>query len=137
MPTILVAEADPFYGKLYALNLTKKGCQVERVETGDKALELINEKPFDAVLMNVMLPFQDGFSVIEQAKRAKKRIPPIVVVTELYQPENLKRAKELGIQDYLQKEETQISDIIARVEKITKTQENRFSRGSTRHPRSS
>lgn len=119
MPTILVAEADSFYAKLYSLNLKKKGFSVDMVLSGDKALEFLKEKPYDALLMNVMLPFQDGFSLLEKLKQLKKKIPPVVVATELRQPEDLKRAKTLGINDYFIKEESQISDIIKRVVEIS------------------
>jgi DNA-binding NarL/FixJ family response regulator len=68
--------------------------------------------------MDLLLPFLDGFSVLKKAQKIKKKLPPIVVVCSLRQPEDIKKALALGIEKYYVKNETSMAEVIHTIEKL-------------------
>lgn len=112
MSKILVAESDPFFLKFYSVKLKQLGHEVEKVEEGRQAIEKLKTEPYDAILMNLMLPYQDGFAVLDAKNATKNKGIPVIVVTELQQDEDREKAEALGINYYFIKNQAQVKDIM-------------------------
>jgi adenylate cyclase len=73
-------------------------------ENGRLALELLKAKPFDLVLLDVMMPEMNGYQVLEQLKSdSSLRAIPVIVLSALDEIGSVVRCIELGAEDYLPK----------------------------------
>jgi len=71
---------------------------------GREALDLLNARPFDLVLLDVMMPEMNGYEVLEHLKAdARLRHVPVIMISALDQIESVIRCIELGAEDYLPK----------------------------------
>jgi phosphoserine phosphatase RsbU/P len=71
---------------------------------GREALEALRARPFDLVLLDVMMPEMNGYEVLEQLKADERlRHLPVIMISALDQVESVIRCVELGAEDYLQK----------------------------------
>jgi len=98
---ILVVDDEPSITEFVSYNLKKEGYDVSVAENGDEALELAAAKPFDLVVLDVMLPGMDGYEVCRRL-RATSSVPVLFLSardTELDKVVGL----EIGGDDYLAK----------------------------------
>lgn len=104
MAEILVAEDDPGALIVAETCLTEAGYQVLTAPDGKAALQLIREKRPPVVLLDVMMPRTHGFSVLQQMREdpALRGIYVIMVSAKTY-PVDIRKAMELGADDYLVK----------------------------------
>jgi len=124
MPTkkplrILVAEDEKAYSTALLLKLKKSGYEAVAVENGVQALDALDGEKFDLIVLDLIMPQMDGFTLLEEM--AKRRIAiPSLVVSNLGQAEDEKKVRALGAVDFLQKADTPISKVIERVDEIIK-----------------
>src|SRR5579862_91208 len=104
MIRILVVEDEQHLADGLRFNLEAEGYEVQVVETGEAALELLLAKgaAFDVVVLDVMLPGIDGFTVIS-AMRQKGQFVPTLMLTARGQAEDVLRGFAAGADDYLPK----------------------------------
>ena len=81
MSNILVVEDESHLAEGLRFNLEAEGYQVNVVETGEAALELFEEggPRFDVVVLDVMLPGKDGFTVISELRQAGQFVPTLML----------------------------------------------------------
>lgn len=115
---ILVAEDEKPLAKALQLKLEKEGFSVVVVNDGAAAIELLEEK-FDAILLDLVMPKDDGFDVLKAAKE-KKIKTPIVVLTNLSQESDINLAKSMGAIACYVKSDTPIADIIRYIKELLK-----------------
>ncbi len=99
---ILVCEDQDAIRHMLQTLVQASGHQVEGVALGAQAVEMARTKPFDVVLLDLMLPGAlDGFGVIEhlRAEEATKKIP-ILVISAMDDPESRERALSLGANEF-------------------------------------
>lgn len=103
-PLILVADDDPTVRMLARAALEKSGCTVEEAEDGAEALSLIaNIKP-DLILLDVMMPREDGYSVCAQVRRLPGlERTPICMMTGLNDTASIQRGYYTGATDFVTK----------------------------------
>lgn len=99
---ILVAEAERGAGHLMQNALAGAGYRPLLAGDGQKALELLEQRPVDLMVLDVMLPRLDGFSVLERLRRAGSRLP-VLILTEKDAPSDARRGLYLGADDYMSK----------------------------------
>lgn len=104
---VLVAEDDPFLHNLladYLMVLRKRGVLVELVTNGEDALKKARELQPDIMLLDIVLPGKNGFEVLEALRAEEKfKALPVIIISNLSQPEDIERAKKLGVSEYLVK----------------------------------
>jgi class 3 adenylate cyclase len=85
-------------------NLKLQGHAAAAAENGRQALALLRERPFDLVLLDIMMPEMDGYQVLEQIRADPQlcRIP-VVVLSGVEEIESIVRCIELGAADYMLK----------------------------------
>lgn len=102
---ILVAEDNPVNRKVTAKILERAGHTPFLVETGDQALDALEEEKFDLVLMDVNMPGTSGLDVVKLYRFAHVDEPhlPIVALTADATTESRERCKEAGMDGYISK----------------------------------
>ncbi|HHD92533.1 MAG TPA: response regulator [Candidatus Portnoybacteria bacterium] len=118
MAKILVVEDDPFLRNLLVKKLTDAQYKIDVAVTGEEALERINNKP-DLVLLDIILPGINGFEILKRVKdnNQLKNIP-IVVLTNLGSEEDIKKATDLGAEDFWIKAYLTPDEILNKIKKI-------------------
>lgn len=69
MKKILIVEDEMEIRNILKLYLLKEGYDVTEAEDGEVAIKLFYEKPFDLVILDIMLPKKDGWSVLREIKK--------------------------------------------------------------------
>lgn len=79
---ILVVDDEPDFASIVQTNLTKEGFQVEVAFDGVEAMEKIKSAPYDAIVLDVMMPEKDGYEVCAELKKDPKYCNiPIIMLT--------------------------------------------------------
>jgi len=104
MSRILVVEDEQHLAGGLRFNLEAEGYRVDVAETGEGALELLAADPaaFDVVVLDVMLPGVDGFTVMSEMRRAGQFVPTLMLTARGH-PEDVLRGFAAGADDYLPK----------------------------------
>lgn len=102
MEKILIVEDESHIAEGLKFNLNAEGFDATVVETGEKALKMLTSKPFDAVVLDVMLPGITGFEVA-RSLRDSQNYTPILMLTARGRPEDVLEGFASGTDDYLPK----------------------------------
>lgn len=118
---IILVEDEQLLREICSKKLQKMGFNVSTAIDGAEALKKIkNEKP-DLVLLDIMLPTMDGFEILKQlrseANPAVAKIP-VVMLSNLGQDSDVKRAMQLGANAYMIKAEFTTDEITMKVKEV-------------------
>jgi DNA-binding response OmpR family regulator len=118
MSRILIVEDEAHLAQGLRFNFEAEGHAVQTTDRGEEALSLLLEKKerFDALVLDVMLPGKDGFTVARELRKAKNYIP-LLMLTARGRPEDVLKGFEAGADDYLPKP-FHLEILIARVESL-------------------
>ncbi len=114
---ILIIEDEKPLAHALELKLTHEGFVVTATGSGEEALTLLSKEHFDLVLTDLIIPGVDGFKVLETVQDKKMKIP-VIVMTNLNQEEDRKRASDLGATDFFVKSDSPISLIAEKVKNV-------------------
>ena len=120
---ILIVEDEQHLAEGLRFNLEAEGYQVQAVETGEAALQLlippapdVTRPAFDLVVLDVMLPVKDGFTVVSEMRGAGQFVPTLML-TARGRPEDVLEGFAAGADDYLPKP-FELSILIARIRSL-------------------
>ena len=99
---LLVVDDEPFLRDAVAASLRFLGFDVITAETGAEALRLARDRPFDLVVLDVMLPDTDGFDVVRRLRRDGRQVPVIFLTARDTQDDKV-TGLALGGDDYMTK----------------------------------
>jgi DNA-binding response OmpR family regulator len=102
LANILVVEDETHLAQGLLFNLRAEGYTVQLAVDGETALEMIAANSIDAIILDVMLPGRDGFSVAAEL-RAQQNFVPILMLTARSRPEDVLNGFSAGADDYLPK----------------------------------
>jgi DNA-binding response OmpR family regulator len=119
MKKILIAEDEKPMAKALKLKLDNSGFEAQIASNGQEAIDMLSKEKFDLVLLDLVMPKVDGFTVLETLKTKKINVP-VIITSNLSQEEDAAKAKSLGAKDYLIKSNTPIAEIVDHVKKILK-----------------
>lgn len=101
---VLVVDDNEMNRDLLSRRVQRQGHTVTVAEDGVKALELMRQKPFDLVLLDIMMPNMNGYEVLEHLKADPNlRHLPVIVISALDDIDSAVKCIELGAEDYLHK----------------------------------
>lgn len=112
---ILIAEDEAPLRNLVRMSLEAAGHKVIAVGDGEAALQTFMTEPVELVILDVMMPKMDGFTVCEEIR--KRSDVPVIMLTALGSTEDLVRGFELGADDYISKPFT-FKEVQARIQAI-------------------
>lgn len=118
---ILLVEDEETLAVGLEYNLTDEGYIVDWAKDGKQALKLFESKEYDLILLDIMLPYFDGFDI---AKRVRTDSPqmPILILTARTSAEDKVRGLELGADDYLTKP-FHLQELLLRIKGMLKRKE--------------
>ena len=101
---MLLVEDDKMISSMYETKLKQEGYIVVTAENGSSAIELAVQENPDIVLLDIILPQLDGFSVLQELRgNDKLKKTPIIMLTNLGTTEDKEKGAKLGATDYLVK----------------------------------
>jgi len=99
---ILIVEDEESLAVGLEYNLTEEGYVVTRAADGKEALERFNSDTFDLIILDIMLPYMDGFQVAKEIREQSPQIPILILTARTGVKDRL-HGLELGADDYLLK----------------------------------
>ena len=117
-PLVLVVEDDPDLGETIVAFLKDEGLDAKLARDGDQAMRLVDQLAPSAMILDLMMPRRDGFSVRREL-RADGRIAhvPVIVVTAIFGLSERLYATELGAADYVTKP-FELDELLERVRNV-------------------
>jgi len=119
-PKVLIIDDDEKDLRLMEAMLLPHGYHIAVVHDGKEALKKVGEISPDVILLDIMMPYIDGFKVLKQLKEAEETNSiPIVMVTALQEVEDRVKALDVGADDFLSKP-VESTELRARVKSLLK-----------------
>ena len=117
-PLVLVVEDDPDLGDTIVTFLKEEGLDAKLARDGDQAMRLVDQLSPAVMILDLMMPRRDGFSVLREL-RADGRIAnlPVIVVTAIFGLSERLYATELGAADYVTKP-FELDELVERVRNV-------------------
>ena len=116
---VLIVEDEEVLAKVFQEKLEKSGYEVKVAGDGDAALaQAATFKP-DVIVLDLLLPKKNGFEVLEILKKDQAlKMIPVIVVSNLGEDSDIKRALTLGAADYYVKSEHPINEIVEKIKNV-------------------
>lgn len=115
-PKILLVEDDAALAQVYQIRMEAEGFDVKHCANGEEALaKALDYKP-DLILLDIMMPKINGFDVLDILRNTPETArTKIIILSALSQPGDIAKAQSLGVDEYLVKSQTAVSDVMARI----------------------
>ncbi|MCK5332407.1 response regulator [Candidatus Parcubacteria bacterium] len=120
---ILLVEDDKEIREIYQLKFKLSGYDIDVAEDGAKAMKMIKEIKPDLVLLDILLPYKDGFEILREVKNmddVEMKSIEFVMLSNLSNDDDIQEAKKLGAIDYIVKAKNNPREIVEKVEIILK-----------------
>jgi len=117
---ILLVEDDKFISRAFKDGLTRAGFDVEQALDGAEALEKVKAETPDLMLLDLIMPIKNGFDVLEEISAKKMKKFPIIILSNLGQELDIKKAKEFAADDYLIKSNVTLKEVVEKVKTYLK-----------------
>jgi len=114
--TLLVVEDEPFLRKAVVASLRFLGFEVTAEQDGTDALRLARNRPFDLLILDVMLPGIDGFEIVRRLRGDGNQVPVIFLTAKDAQDDKI-TGLTIGGDDYLTKP-FDLEELVARVRTV-------------------
>jgi two-component system, OmpR family, response regulator len=113
---VLIVEDDAKIASLVAKGLKQAGFAVDCAGNGEDGLHLALTEPYDAAIIDIMLPKRDGLSLIEEIRRRKIHTP-VIILSAKHSVDDRVKGLQKGSDDYLAKPFA-FSELLARVQAL-------------------
>ncbi len=110
---ILIVENDTVISKILAHALTENGFAVTEARDGVEGIAVAGAQTPDLILLDIDMPKMDGLTMLKELRKAGNTTP-IIMLTNLNNPDYIADAAEHGVREYLIKADWEIDDIAAR-----------------------
>lgn len=116
MPKILFIEDEPTLQKTLGDALKGENYEIITASDGESGLKIAQTEKPDLILLDLILPKKDGFSVLQELKKdeALKNIP-VIVLTNLEGTADVEKVLELGATTYLVKANYDLQEVLAKI----------------------
>jgi two-component system, OmpR family, response regulator len=115
---VLVVEDEKQIARFVKKGLEEQGFVVEMCANGDDAYDLATSRPYDAIVLDIMLPGRDGLSILKNLRKQKNGVPVILLTARSELDERIE-GLNLGADDYITKP-FYVEELIARLHAITR-----------------
>lgn len=116
---ILIAEDEKPLARAISLKLEKEGFLTEMVYDGEEVEKKITAGEYDLILMDLMMPKLDGFSVMEKMKSDNIKIP-VIIMSNLSQETDKARVIQAGAIAYFVKSDIKLFEVVAFIKETLK-----------------
>lgn len=119
--TILCIEDDRFIGEMYVRSLQKAGYNVDWMIDGNDGLVAARNKPYDLIMLDIMLPEKKGNEILDALRNEKEDLIPgtkVLVMTNFEQDDESRMAMEYRVDGYLIKAEITPRKLISIIQEL-------------------
>lgn len=116
MDSVLIVDDDEGLLEMFQTALSIKGYRCETASKVDRALELINNIPFDILIADIKMPDMTGLELTERAKKMRPDMA-VIVMTAYIEEFSYDSAIEVGASDFIKKPFT-VKELIARIQHV-------------------
>ena len=120
---VLLVEDDRNLRGFLRKAFREEGYAIDECDSGDAAVERALRRPYDVIVLDLMLPGLDGFSVVEELRR-RSVLTPVLMLTARDEVQSRVQGLEAGADDYLSKP-FDLSELMARVHALIRRAELR------------
>lgn len=120
---VLVVEDDVTMREIMVHKMSTTGFGVVEAADGKQAIEVWKREKPDIVLLDLMLPEMDGFQILETIRKdsdPQVAATSVIVLSNLFGKEEIQKAKELNIDDYMVKAYYTTEEILTRLKEVLK-----------------
>lgn len=118
--SVLIVEDDPYLNLAIAETLRSYDFSVEQVYNGLEALQSVRARQPDVIVCDINMPVMDGYTFLQHTRADPElRLLPFIFLTARTTTEDQRRAKAIGVEDYLSKP-VDSSDLVAAIENAVK-----------------
>ena len=119
---ILIVDDDEFLLDMYSTKFREAGFEVDFAAEGRTAKEKMKKHRYDAILLDIVMPELDGFTLLKDVRKENEDIKNtlIVYLTNLGQREDIEKGLALGVDDYIIKAHFTPSEVVKKVEELLK-----------------
>lgn len=115
---ILVIEDEEFLVRALKDNFEALGCSVDVAYNGEEAVEHLHKQRPDIILLDILMPKKGGLEVLEEIKKSSEwKSIPVIMLSNLGGDGDIKKAMEIGADDYFVKSQHSIEEVIESVKK--------------------
>ncbi|MGH9866554.1 MAG: response regulator [Candidatus Polarisedimenticolia bacterium] len=115
---IVVADDDPIVVRFLSAVFQSEGFEVRTAEDGEKAIQVIREFKPDLIILDLVMPYRDGFEVCQKVRALpESRRTPVIILSMKEKEQDALRAFEVGADDYIRKPFNAL-ELVARVRKL-------------------
>lgn len=116
MAKILILEDEKSLARALELKLNHEGFAVKVASSGKDLIPTLETDHISLIICDLIMPEVDGFQVLQILKDKGFKVP-LIVLTNLGQAEDEKRAREMGATDFLIKSDTPLNEVVSVVKK--------------------
>lgn len=120
---VLLVEDDSFLREISSKKLTKEGFTVFEAIDGEQAIIGAREVRPDIILLDIILPAVDGFQILNEIRNFEDKEAakvPIIMLSNLGQEDDIKRAMDSGANDYMVKAHFTTEEIVGKIKELLK-----------------
>ena len=116
MKTVLLVEDNDFIRKMYLLKLGKaQDFEVMEAADGPSALQSLEQKKPDLMLLDIMMPNMSGLEVLEEMKKRNITVP-VIILSNVMSTETRETAQKYGVKDYIIKSDLTPSQVLEKIQ---------------------
>ena len=113
---ILIADGDAVFGSVLKEKLEKERIDVEILRNGSEVHGRAKEFKPDLIVMDLVLPQKEGFDVLTELKDdSTLKSVPVMIVTDIFGDEDIKRALDAGAVNYYVKSQHPVTEIVQNI----------------------
>ena len=119
MKRIVLLEDDPLLIDIYQTKLKGRGFEIIVIDHGEGAVEKIEKEKPDLVMLDIVLPNQDGWQILKQLKAIEVlKDMKVVILSNLGQREEVEKGLHMGAEKYLIKAHYTPTQVVQEIENI-------------------
>jgi DNA-binding response OmpR family regulator len=120
---VLIIEDDSYISDMYKIKFDSENFETIIARDGMEGIKFLEKEVPDIILLDIVMPQVDGFSVLKTIKKDKRlaRVP-VILLTNLSQKENVERGFELGANGYIIKAHFTPSEVVKKIKEILEKQ---------------
>lgn len=121
MAKILLVEDDSLIVKIYSTRLKADGFTIISADNGEDGLTVAEKEFPDLILLDVMMPKVDGFTVLQKLRENPKfRQTPIIVYSNLGQESEMQKAIQMGATEFIVKANISPTELVTKIKSYIK-----------------
>jgi len=118
---VLLVEDDSMIVQMYKTRMENEGWEILTTDRGSEAIKLAKTEKPNIVLLDIILPEIDGFTILKELKvEATTKKIPVLMLTNLGQASDQNKGQEIGADGYFIKSQHTPADVIVKIKSLTK-----------------